>query len=144
MSPNWFIVEQLAPRNTPLSNTFTKPIRSFLSPTKNGAAALLVSQQLGNAYLLLFMIGIAVLYTSTELKVVRNYLIVLLVADFGHMALTYSALLGQGAAADVSKWNSMTWGNVGAVIFLASTRIAYLAGLFGHDLPSRSRIKKLQ
>jgi len=40
--------------------------------------ARLVALQLGNAYGLLFLVGVAVLYTTTELKVVRNYLIALL------------------------------------------------------------------
>jgi hypothetical protein len=86
------------------------------------------------------MVGIAVLYTSSEPKVVRNYLIALLIADLSHMALTYNALLAHGAAS-VSTWNAMTWGNVGAVIFLSATRIAYLAGLFGNDRPLPPRVK---
>jgi hypothetical protein len=34
-----------------------------------------VAYQLGNIYLLLAMVGVAVLYTTTEAKVVHNYVI---------------------------------------------------------------------
>jgi hypothetical protein len=104
---------------------------------------LLVAQQLGSAYLLLFMVGIAVLYTTHEVRVVKSYLVALLIADLVHMALTFNALLDHGAW-EVRTWNIMTWGNIGAVIFLALTRIAYLTGLFGDDRPSRGGVKKLQ
>ena len=48
----------------------------------------MVALQLGNIYLLLAMVGIAVLYTTTEAKVVRNYVIALWLADIGHVAVT--------------------------------------------------------
>jgi hypothetical protein len=61
------------------------------------------------------MLGVAVLYTSTELNVVRNYLWALWVADLGHIGLTaYS--LGLDRFIAVSEWNAMTWGNVGATV----------------------------
>ena len=79
--------------------------------------ARIVAQQLGNAYGLLFMVGIAVLYTGTELKVVRNYLVALLIADIGHVGLTIAAL-GPDRFAAVGDWNAMTWGNVGFTVCL--------------------------
>ncbi|CAK7274377.1 hypothetical protein SEPCBS57363_006131 [Sporothrix epigloea] len=94
----------------------------------------IVAQQLGNAYGLLFMIGVAVLYTSTELKVVRNYLVALLIADIGHVGLTIAAL-GPDRFAAIGEWNAMTWGNVGFTIFLALMRTSYLLGFFGPDKP---------
>ncbi len=82
-----------------------------------------VALQLGNAYGLLFMVGVAVLYTTTELAVVRNYLVALLVADIGHLAVTYSMFPRGMSFADVAQWNAMTWGNVGATV---SVRAALL------------------
>lgn len=46
----------------------------------------MVAYQLGNIYLLLAMVGVAVLYSTTEAKVVRNYVIALWIADIGHVA----------------------------------------------------------
>lgn len=75
----------------------------------------LVALQLGNCYGLLFLAAVAVLYTTTELKVVRNYLIALWIADIGHIAVCYVGL-GFERFVDVASWNSMTWGNVGATV----------------------------
>lgn len=108
-SPAWFISEQI---------TSPGVLSRLVSP---GESALLVAQQLGNAYLLLFMIGVAVLYSTSEVKVVRNYLAALLVADAGHVAVTYFGL-GHERFVDVGRWNSMTAGNVGFTVrFLCST-----------------------
>ena len=63
-------------------------------PAKLTPNTRLVAYQLGNVYGLLAMVSIAVLYTTTEAKVVRNYLIALWIADIGHVAAT---LLGFGA-----------------------------------------------
>lgn len=75
----------------------------------------IVALQLGNCYGLLFLAAVAVLYTTTELKVVRNYLIALWIADIGHIAVCYVGL-GFERFVDVASWNSMTWGNVGATV----------------------------
>ena len=75
----------------------------------------LTRPRLGNIYLLLAMVGIAVLYTTTEAKVVRNYVIALWLADVGHVVITgyatpYEKLI------DVANWNAITWGNIGATV----------------------------
>ncbi|KAI1500003.1 hypothetical protein F5X99DRAFT_410479 [Biscogniauxia marginata] len=108
-------------------------------PTSDNAR--LVALQLGNAYGLLFMVGVAVLYTTSELKVVRNYLVALWIADIGHVGLT-CWLLGYERTLDVGSWNAMTWGNIGATTFLCLTRTAYLLGLFGRDRPVVAPSKK--
>ena len=60
----------------------------------------------------------------------RNYLIALAIADVGHVYATY---LGMGWAAftNLSSWNALTWGNIGATTFLFINRLAYFAGIFG-------------
>lgn len=98
MDPSWFVKEQTS---TP-----------SLTVDDNSR---LVALQLGNCYGLLFLAAVAVLYTTTELKVVRNYLIALWIADIGHIAVCYLGL-GFERFVDVASWNSMTWGNVGATV----------------------------
>ena len=66
-------------------------------------------------YFLAFLVGIGVLYSPCELKVVRNYLIALWVADLGHMLITAEALGWEGTV-DVRGWNAMTWGNLGVTV----------------------------
>lgn len=98
LDPSWFVKEQTS---TP-----------SLTVDDNSR---LVALQLGNCYGLLFLAAVAVLYTTTELKVVRNYLIALWIADIGHIAVCYVGL-GFERFVDVASWNSMTWGNVGATV----------------------------
>ena len=90
----------------------------------------MIALQLGNVYFLLMMLGVAVCYTSSEPKVIRNYLIALAVADLGHIYVTYVGL-GWDNFIDVANYNSMAWGNIGASAFLFVNRIGYLMGLFG-------------
>jgi len=61
------------------------------------------------------MIGIAVLYTTTESKVVRNYVVALWLADIGHVLITLHGM-GFERAANLSNWNAMAWGNVGVTV----------------------------
>jgi hypothetical protein len=143
VSPDWFIKEQISSARV-------------IGHSEN---ARLVALQLGNAYFLLFMVGVAVLYTTTELRVVRNYLWALWIADLGHIGLTAYAL-GFGNFIAFTQWNAMTWGNIGATVrttlsasknsrteskqaFLCLTRTAYLLGLFGPDEQPLSRMKKM-
>jgi hypothetical protein len=101
LSTEWFVAEQL-----PLS---------ALGPLS--ANSRMVALQLGNIYLLLAMVGIAVLYSTTEPRVVRNYVIALLIADIGHVAVTcwvmdYESLI------DIANWNAMAWGNIGVTVYI--------------------------
>ncbi|KAI1328628.1 hypothetical protein F5Y16DRAFT_368182 [Xylariaceae sp. FL0255] len=101
----------------------------------------LVALQLGNCYGLLCLVGVAVLSTTTEFKVVRSYLIALLIADITHVGLTCWAL-GYKRSIDVGSWNATTWGNVGFTIFLGLTRTATLLGLFGSGSRTVTALKK--
>ncbi|KAG7106166.1 hypothetical protein HYQ44_014462 [Verticillium longisporum] len=122
VNPDKFVADQII-RQTPLLHS------------DNGR---MVTLQLGNLYLLLAMIGVAVLSSTSEIRVVRNYLVALWVADLGHLWACYHGL-GYGKFVDVAQWNAMTWGNVGATAFLCLTRTAYLLGLFGPDgLPQKA------
>ena len=102
----------------------------------------MLAMQLGNIYLLLAMIGVAVLYTSAEPKLIRNYVVALAIGDVGHVLIT-GWVLGLSRSLKVTEWNGMTWGNIGVTIFLFATRMAYLTGLFGSDRVVKSA-KQLQ
>ncbi|KAH7358143.1 hypothetical protein B0T11DRAFT_100304 [Plectosphaerella cucumerina] len=113
--PDWFIAEQ-APITAPLVSS---------------VHARVVALQLGNLYLLMAMVGLAVLSTTSEVKVVRNYIIALWIADLGHI---FACWLAMGDAFfDVARWNAMAWGNVGMTLFLCLTRSGWLLGFFGPD-----------
>ncbi|KAI0803549.1 hypothetical protein GGR55DRAFT_682466 [Xylaria sp. FL0064] len=124
---DWFIASQIDSSNA-------------ISSSSDNAR--LVALQLGNTYGLVFLLGVAVLYTSNELRVVRNYLIACLIADITHVGLTCWGL-GYERTVDVAGWNAVTWGNVGFTAFLGLTRTAYLLGLFGPDKPVQPPKKEL-
>ncbi|EXK99143.1 hypothetical protein FOQG_01771 [Fusarium oxysporum f. sp. raphani 54005] len=116
IDPAWFIGEQ--------------------SPQKNDNDAspnsIIIAWQLGNLYLLLAFIGVAILSTTTENRVVRSYLFALWLADIGHVGFS-SYGIGRDRLLNPPQWNAMTWGNVGMTLFLFLTRTAYLTGFFGPD-----------
>lgn len=125
IDPSWFVKEQTS---TP-----------SLTVDDNSR---LVALQLGNCYGLLFLAAVAVLYTTSELKVVRNYLIALWTADIGHIAVCYFGL-GFDRFVDVASWNTMTWGNVGATVsllFSVSPDAQLANGLAGFSLPDADRV----
>lgn len=147
VSPEWFIAQQIDQTGHHVPST---------------ASNLLVAQQLGNCYFLAFLIALAVLYTTTELAVVRNYLKALWIADITHVGLTLYSL-GYERSVAVHEWNAMAWGNVGVTVRLAArgrrnvlfkltvpqvflflTRTAYLLGFFGPNGPPTALGKKLQ
>lgn len=88
VDPAWFVKEQTSTPSVTVDDN-----------------SRLVALQLGNCYGLLFLAAVAVLYTTTELKVVRNYLIALWIADIGHIAVCYFGL-GFERFVDVASWNS--------------------------------------
>ncbi|KIN07677.1 hypothetical protein OIDMADRAFT_140216 [Oidiodendron maius Zn] len=116
VSPEWFLAEQIA----------GSPQQEITQNAK------MIAYQLGNIYLLMALVGVAVLYTTTEAKVVRSYLIALAIADVGHVGIT-CYVMEYERAVDIAHWNSMAWGNLGATGFLFFFRLAYLFRLFGPD-----------
>jgi hypothetical protein len=96
------------------------------------ASARLLSAQLGNTYLLLCLLGVFILNTTTEIKVVRAYIWALLIADVGHVGLT-AAAMGWSATLAVGEWSAAAFGNIGITATLFAVRCFYLAGYF--DVP---------
>lgn len=74
-----FLAPILAPQYFVAAQVSSSP------PNKLSDNTLVVVLQLGNIYLLLGLLGVAVLYATTEPKVVRNYLIALWLGDIGHL-----------------------------------------------------------
>lgn len=99
-SPAWFMGEQLP---------------GSLKIEHATAHSLVVTRQLGNCYLLAFLVAVAVLYSTNEIKVVRNYLVALWIADITHV-LTTALALGYEGTVQVRGWNPTTWGNIGATV----------------------------
>ncbi|KAJ5780465.1 hypothetical protein N7457_005625 [Penicillium paradoxum] len=101
------------------------------APATLHPSSVALAYQLGNIYSLLFLVGVGVCHSTTEPRVLRNYLIGLAIADIGHVYATYLAM-GWDAFADVAAWNALTWGNIGITTFLFVNRIAYFMGIFGY------------
>ncbi len=78
------------------------------------------------------MVGVGVLYATSEPKVVRNFLLACAIADVGHLWATY-AVMGQKDFLDVQGWNAMGWGNIGITAGLLVTRTLYFVGALGED-----------
>ncbi len=87
----------------------------------------IVLRQLGNLYLAFALSEALVLRSTTDLRVWRSFLLVLLIADFGHL---YTCLpLGTGIYYGVAKWNPIDWGNLAFVYGGATFRMCFLAGV---------------
>ncbi|KAH7158124.1 hypothetical protein B0J13DRAFT_671811 [Dactylonectria estremocensis] len=95
VDPAWFVAEQVPQ---------TKPIII----TEN---SIVLALELGNLYLLLAFIGLAVLNTTSEVKVVRSYLVALWLGDIGHILFSGYGL-GEDKLFSPAEWNAMAWGNV--------------------------------
>ncbi|KAL1959635.1 hypothetical protein VTO42DRAFT_1670 [Malbranchea cinnamomea] len=110
------------------------------SPEPLSVGSQTVAYQLGNMYLLLALVGIAILSSTSEPQVVRNYFIALAIGDLGHLYMTY---LGTGWAyfVDITKWNAMAWGNIGMTSFLFVNRLAYFLGIFDNPKTAQNRKK---
>ena len=78
------------------------------------------------------MLGVGVLYTTTDPRVTKNFLIACAIADIGHLWVT-GAVMGGKAFVSVGEWNEMAWGNIGVTAFLFVSRVLYLAGFLGED-----------
>lgn len=105
------------------------------TPLPLPASTHVITLQLGYVYLLLMLLGVAVMYTTSEPRVLRHYLMALGVADWAHIYCVYMGL-GWKRFFDVASWNALTWGNIGVTAFLHLNRVGYLLGFLGR--PSTS------
>lgn len=102
--PAWFVAQQI-PQEKPLV------------ASEN---SIVLAHQLGNMYLGMCLVGLSLFLSTSEVKVIRSYLVALLIADAGHVGFTWYGM-GSGRFFDVSGWNAMAWGNLGATVSLSSS-----------------------
>ena len=124
--PEFFIPSQLPTGHLVASQTTASGAFNIL-PTER-----VLAYQCANLYLLLAMVGVGVLNTTTEPKVVHAYVWALWVADVGHFGAT-GYVMGMDGLLRWQDWNATMWGNLGAVIVLFTVRSLYLLGFLGED-----------
>ena len=88
--------------------------------------------QLANMFGVIGFIGIMVLYTTSESKVVYRYLFACALGDLGHLAAVIY-VMGLEDAINVRAWNDLAWGNIGFTVLIFGIRVGYLAGFLGKD-----------
>jgi hypothetical protein len=93
-------VEQQVPQKVPI------PI------TEN---SIVLAWQLGNIYLLLAFIAVALFTSTTEIKVIRRYLVALALGDIGHIGWTAYGL-GADRLNKPAEINLMTWANIAPTV----------------------------
>lgn len=91
--------------------------------------AAILSLMVGNVLLLLAALAVACCFSSSA-TTAKWYLIAVAFADYGHI---YSCYVGLGPDVfwDISQWNDMIVGNVGASLVLNVVRWFTLLGVFG-------------
>ncbi|EED13812.1 hypothetical protein TSTA_100560 [Talaromyces stipitatus ATCC 10500] len=114
------------------TNNFIAGQTSLASPPTlpHHPSVLALNYQLANIYGLVGMLGVGLIYGTSEIHVLRNAVVALSIADLGHLYATYAAM-GPDTFFDVASWSLVSWGNIGFTAFLFVNRIAYLLGLFG-------------
>jgi hypothetical protein len=93
------------------------------------SGSLIITYQLGNVFSLLAGLAIVCCFVGDS-AVARGYLMVVAIADLGHI---YSSYLGMGEKyfLDLTSWNQMAWANIGVSAFLCLNRVATVSGVFG-------------
>ena len=95
--------------------------------------------QLANMYLFFALNEALVLRATADIRVWRAVLLVLLVADFGHLYAMKG--LGLSVFYRAWEWNAAGWGNIGFVYAGAMMRTCFLTGV-GMGTPKTMQTKK--
>ena len=119
-----------------LPSTWQKPASYTLTPTNR-----VIVYQLGNMFGLTGMIALGIFYGTTELKVIRNFLIACAIGDVGHIVAVYT-VMGQRDFLAIQDWNTISWGSIGFTVLLFASRILYLFGAFGDGKSARGKRQK--
>ncbi|RAK96545.1 uncharacterized protein BO80DRAFT_416498 [Aspergillus ibericus CBS 121593] len=126
LSPTSFIISQI-PTNPDPTSTITP-------------SSLSLAYQLSNIYFLLAILGICLLHTTSEPRVIKYYLGCLAVADVTHI-LAVGWGMGKQRFVDWGGWNALTWGNVGVTGGLFVFRVLVLGGGLGGVSGGRGKKK---
>ncbi|RGP81095.1 nadp-dependent alcohol dehydrogenase [Fusarium longipes] len=107
--------------------TYLGLLHAASAPTTQAPKATSVAMsQLANMYFFFALNEALVLRSTADLRVWRTVLLVLLIADVGH--LFSMSELGTGIYWDVASWNASDWGNVPWVYAGMTLRICFLMG----------------
>ncbi|KAG6004638.1 hypothetical protein E4U21_000862 [Claviceps maximensis] len=126
--PAWFVSQQVP--------------QKAVSTAVVSENSIVLAWQLGNLYLLMAFVGLFVLNSTSEIKVVRRYLWALWLGDIGHVAFSCYGL-GKARMMNPWEWNPLAWGNIVFTGWLFSMRSAYFLGFFGSDKPISPIRKKV-
>lgn len=128
LDPSDFLARQIPNGKDPLSTS-----------------AEIIVLQVGNMYWLLAALAVLICFFSTP-KATRGYLLIVAVADLGHIWAVYQGMSrGSGGAAqfwDWRGWNDMVAGNVGVSLFLCFNRVTTVLGLWGPFKGEGLRVKR--
>ena len=103
---------------------------------------MLVLMQFNWILFLLSIIGVNILTSTKEPRVVRAYIRSLCFGDMGHIGVTMY-MLGESRF-DYASWTPLVWGNVAFTSFLLVFRCLYLLGFLGEGGHLASRERKHQ
>ncbi|KAI9163348.1 hypothetical protein HJFPF1_04956 [Paramyrothecium foliicola] len=101
LQPAWFAANQIPHAGAPAAMTEN---------------SIVLARQLGNTFLLMAFLGVGVLMTTSENKVVRAYLIALWLGDIGHVGISWFGL-GESLMMNPASWNATAWGNITFTIY---------------------------
>lgn len=107
------------------------------APTSIPTATSVVLSQLANMYLLFALNEALVLRSTSDLRVWKTVLSVLLLADLGHLYSVKALGVDIYLPWNVTRWNAIDWGNIPFVYLGASMRVAFLADV-GVGGPART------
>ncbi|ROV99130.1 hypothetical protein VMCG_06577 [Cytospora schulzeri] len=105
-----------------LTHAASAPI---FTPMPTGTS--IVLSQLANLYLLFALNEALVLRSTSDLRVWKSVLFILLLADLGHLWSLKELGWEIYAPWNFARWNAIDWGNIPFVYFGALMRIAFLA-----------------
>lgn len=121
-----------------LTDSSSAPV---LTPIPTGTS--IVLSQLANLYLLFALNEALVLRSTSDLRVWKTVLFVLLLADLGHLYSIKTLGLDIYLPWNFLRWNAIDWGNIPFVYLGATMRIAFLADVgMGASSKKLSKPKK--
>ncbi|CCT66356.1 uncharacterized protein FFB20_14033 [Fusarium fujikuroi] len=107
--------------------TYLSLLHASSAPAETPKATSVAMSQLANMFFFFALNEALVLRSTADLRVWRTVLLVLLIADLGH--LFSMSELGPSIYWDVMAWNASDWGNVPFVYLGMTMRVSFLLGI---------------
>ncbi|KAF4490297.1 NADP-dependent alcohol dehydrogenase [Fusarium agapanthi] len=108
-------------------DTYLSLLHASSAPAETPKATSVAMSQLANMFFFFALNEALVLRSTADLRVWRTVLLVLLIADMGH--LFSMSELGPSIYWDVMAWNASDWGNVPFVYLGMTMRVSFLLGI---------------